>query len=92
MGLILIKNIDWDTEGETRQACALPAEVLVVDVPEDLDLEDSEVQDILSNELSEAFGFAHGGYKVEPYDFNKHLTHAGGGYFPEDLAVMVYPD
>ena len=79
---LLLTNIEWDTEGESREECALQESVFVLDVDEHADVDEA-----ISSQLSDAFGFCHYGYQSERFD---HKTHAGGGYYPRDLAVIVF--
>lgn len=82
---VVLTNIQWDTEGQTKEECNLPETVLVVDLNE---LIDSNVRDFIGTELVNAFGFNHSGYDLDR--FVNQETHQGGGFFPKNLAVIQF--
>lgn len=80
---ILIHEIEWDDEGQGLNECRLPSNVLLLaDTP--INAED------VGEYLSEAFGFNLHGYKTTQFDQfrREQATHAGGGFYPEDLAIL----
>jgi hypothetical protein len=79
---LLLTEINWDTDGED---CDLPANVIVLDVPQNWEL------DTIENSLSNCFGFCHNGYQWEVLG-TVHDSHAGGGQFLKHLATMRYPE
>jgi len=83
---ILVYGIEWDTEGETREECELPEQILVLDVAQPT--ADEDMEENLGERISEAFGFTHYAFSWE--EFSKVLkTHAGGGHYPpKNLAVI----
>ena len=63
-----VTDIDWDTDGEDASELNLP-ETLVVDVPmECVDNGSAEVEDYISDYLSDTYGFCHNGFSVEGLD------------------------
>ena len=63
-----VTDIDWDTDGEDVSKLHLP-ETLVVDVPmECVDNGSAEVEDYISDYLSDTYGFCHNGFSVEGLD------------------------
>lgn len=87
---LLIEEIDWDAEGQTLKECRLPGTVVLLDFPKNADPDNAGVYEAISVALSENFGFNHNGFTVnrlnECYD-----THAGGGFYPDYLAVIRCP-
>lgn len=81
---LLITAIQWDTEGETVDECRLPEVVVMLDAPGNPD------EDTISETLSDAFGFCHGGFNWELLTPVQD-THAGGGFYPERLGLCRYP-
>jgi len=64
MKTLLITKIDWDTEGmKAVEDCNLPLAVLVVNAPNCWDTEEYK-DGVLSEELSEVYGFCHYGFEV----------------------------
>jgi|694.fasta_scaffold03312_25 hypothetical protein len=62
--LILITKIKWDTEGmDAVIDCNLPTTILVVNLPENV--EGEEYDELLSNRISDVYGFCHYGYTAE---------------------------
>lgn len=88
MSVILLTNIQWDTEGVSVEECNLPSSVLVIEVPAPPD--DEFVEETIGDALTEAFGFCHDGFSWEQLSPAKD-THAGGGYFPNRLGVIRCP-
>jgi hypothetical protein len=84
---LLLTDIQWDTEGQTREECRLPENVIVLDCPELPVFSDSERIGI---HLLDTFGFDHDGFNAEKLS-EVHDTHAGGAFFPTNLAVIRYP-
>ena len=80
---ILIHDIEWDDEGQGLDECRLPSNVLLL---ADTPIEEDDV----SEYLSEAFGFCHYGYNFTQFDQyrREQATHAGGGFYPDDLAII----
>lgn len=63
-----VTDIDWDTDGEDVSKLHLP-ETIEVDVPmECVDNGSAEVEDYISDFLSDTYGFCHNGFKVEGLD------------------------
>jgi hypothetical protein len=90
---VLISGIEWDDEGMGLEECRLPSHVVVLDVPEERDADPEEVEENLSELLSESFGFCHEGFQWAPMSaIYPHRTHAGGGYYPDSLGVVYYKD
>lgn len=83
---LLITEIEWDTEGETIEECALPQNVIVIDADNELDHPD-DLNEEISNLLSDAFGFCHYGFQVEKLT-KQHNTHGGGGLLLDRLGVI----
>ena len=88
---VLISAIEWDDEGMGLEECCLPSQVVVLDVPEEEDSDPEEVEENLSELLSDAFGFCHKGFSWGPL-YEVQNTHAGGGFFPERLGLCQYPE
>jgi|PlaIllAssembly_1097288.scaffolds.fasta_scaffold123289_3 hypothetical protein len=86
---LLISNIQWDDEGMGLEECALPTVVVMLDVPDEVD--QVELEDNISETLSDSFGFCHNGFTWERLN-PAHDTHAGGGYFPQRLGLMRWPE
>jgi hypothetical protein len=85
---LLINGIQWDTEGETLEECRLPETVVMLDAPDTI----GEVEeDIIGSTLSDAFGFCHYSWNWERLTPVAD-THAGGGFFPTNLALCRYPN
>lgn len=82
---LLITAIQWDTDGEELDECALPETVVMLDAPGNPD------EDTISETLSDAFGFCHGGFQWERLSPVQD-THAGGGYYPKRLGLCRYPN
>jgi hypothetical protein len=80
---LLVTDIEWDTDGMPLDECCLPVNVIVLDVPDDID--DEYIDNEVSELLSDAFGFCHQGFLAEKFD---NETHAGGGYFPDRLGII----
>jgi len=91
---LLLKNIAWNTEGQTPEECYLPTTVIALDAPDTLD---ADFHEALSIVLSEAFGFNHKGFALDGFSENGgrlnevQRTHKGGGFFPDDLATIWCP-
>lgn len=85
---LIVTDIQWDTEGETAEACALPENVVVLDAPANMTFND--LDNGVSEVLSDAFGFCHQGFSWEQLT-SDHYTHAGGGIFPKHLALCRFP-
>jgi hypothetical protein len=85
---ILITEIVWDTEGESKKECCLPDAIVVLDVPQPT--ADEDMEENLGEIISEAFGFCHYGFKWETFS-KVHDTHAGGGFYPDNLAIIGTP-
>ena len=87
---VLIKP-EWDDEGMGLEECALPATVVVLDVPDVPEgIQPQEIEDELSELLSDAFGFCHYGFTWERLT-EVQDTHAGGGFLPERLGLIRFP-
>lgn len=80
----LLVLVEWDTDGEPLEDCALPENVLILDTPEDIG---SDEEEQIAELLSESFGFCHTTWSWERFN---HQTHAGGGFFPPNLGVCTY--
>jgi len=85
MKSIHVFDIEWDDEGMGLEECNLPSAVVMIDVPNDVDTE--ELEDTISNQLSESFGFCHKSYNWQVLTPAQD-THAGGGFFPPRLGIM----
>ena len=81
---LLLTDIQWDTEGESLDDCALPSTVLVLDVNNP---DEEYINNDISEALSDSFGFCHNGFQWERLN-QVQDTHAGGGFFPARLAIM----
>jgi len=55
-----VTDIKWDTDGDKRVASELPKS-LIIKVEDDLP--ESEIEDFLSDEISDQVGFCHFGFK-----------------------------
>jgi hypothetical protein len=94
MTTLIITNIAWDTEGQTRAACRLPEAVIVLDAPEVVhprDGDDGSYEDI-AIWLDEQFGFTH---TVMCLDIlgttqNGMLPVTAGRWDVGDTAVLAY--
>lgn len=88
---LLITEIEWDTEGESIEECALPKNVIVIDAGNELDHPDlfdpDDLNEEISNLLSDAFGFCHYGFQVEKLT-KQHNTHGGGGLLLDRLGII----
>jgi hypothetical protein len=83
----LLVDVEWDDEGQGLEECCLPTNVVVLDVPDDVD--PREMEDTVSELLSDAFGFCHKGFSY--CLLTDKNTHAGGGFFPDRLGLCRYP-
>lgn len=83
----LLITPEWDTDGKSLKACCLPRLVLMLDAPARIG---PAQQEVISDALSDAFGFCHNGWTWERFT-EVASTHAGGGYFPDALGVCRYP-
>jgi len=84
--MIVVTNIEWDTDSETAEECRLPT-VVLVDGVRDEEVTDFTVESEISDQLSDAFGFCHKGFtwnEINP----SYKTHAGGGFFPDRLGFI----
>ena len=61
---VLFKDVQWDTDGETLESCGLES-TFVADVDIEADETDEEIEDILSDFLSDEYGFCHEGFEFE---------------------------
>ena len=86
---LLVTEIEWDTEGESNEECCLPSAVIVLDAPSSYGQD--YIENDISEQLSDAFGFCHYGFQCHPLTDSQD-THGGGGYFPDRLAVMRAPE
>lgn len=86
---LLVTNIQWDTDGESLEECRLPSAVLIVNFRIHSHFENDD-EERVGDLLSEAYGFCHNGFTWERFG-KVHDTHAGGGFFPERLGVIVDP-
>lgn len=60
---IRVCNIDWDCDEEDYSGLGLPEEdVIEIPVEEDDSMTDEELQDIISDTLSEMYGFCQNGF------------------------------
>ncbi len=78
--------IEWDTDGmKADEDCGLPESVVIIDIPNSLDLE--EIVDTVSDEISEVYGFCHQGFELEEIKADVR------GYRTPwtKLAIMQYP-
>ena len=65
MATLLISKIAWDCDGYNPvEDCNLPMTILVVEAHSLLEDDDDPI-DILSNQLTEVYGFCHGGFAVK---------------------------
>jgi hypothetical protein len=55
----LLLNVKWDTDFVPYEDCGLSGLVLVINTP------DTPDENVLSDLLSDTFGYCHGGYKIE---------------------------
>ena len=59
----LVKNIQWDTDGEDVD---LPNELEII-LPDDEELNSpEEIEEYISNEITNETGFCHFGFSTEP--------------------------
>ena len=61
MTMLLINHIKWDCDGSDPAELGLPTTILVVNAH---NFEDDD-EDILSDQLSDVYGFCHEGYLIE---------------------------
>lgn len=54
----IVTDIDWDIDGEDIE---LPEEITIA-IPEDEELEEDEIQEYLSDKVSDVTGFLHFGF------------------------------
>ena len=60
------KNVAWDTDGETFENCGLKENfVNNVDIDFDFNTSDDGIADMLSDWLSDNYGFCHNGFEYE---------------------------
>jgi len=59
--VFLITDIDWDTDGEEVD---LPEEI-TVNVSEDEELEEDEIEEYISDKISDKTGFCHFGFNYK---------------------------
>lgn len=89
---LLLTDIQWDDEGMGLEECRLPSSVLVINIPPIVAGFGKVVTAIdepeIGEQLAEAFGFLHNGFKFEVFN-QRHNTH-NAGFFPERLAVMSW--
>ena len=63
---VRVFNIEWDCDEEDRSGLGLPEEdVIEIPVEEDDNLTDEELQEIISDTLSEMYGFCHNGFMYD---------------------------
>ena len=67
MATLLIHDIKWDCDGDNPIELGLPTTILVVNA-DNYEEEDDESTDILSDHLSDVYGFCHYGFLVEKID------------------------
>jgi hypothetical protein len=81
---LLITNIKWATDGADGVVSGLPKTVVALDAHDGADQDQDWIDDELSNELSDVFGFVHDGFTVEVLDLKP------GGHF--DCCLIEAPD
>lgn len=72
----VVTNIQWDTDGHSLNECGLPESVLYLGMPvqsEDFD----DVDERISVDLSDRFGFCHDGFKLDTLDNCESLVKLG---------------
>ena len=85
---LLVTNIAWDTEGQTLEECCLPETVVVLDAP---DIMYGAITDPLGELLLNSFGFGFDPSKLTWEVLGScHDTHAGGAFFPKNLAIVKW--
>lgn len=88
---LLVTDIAWDDEGMGYEECCLPTTVVVLDAPDIPEgIQPQEIEDEVSELLSDAFGFCHMGFVWQRLS-EIHDTHAGGGFLPERLGLVRFP-
>ena len=83
---LLLTNLAWDSEGQTLEECRLPDNVVVLDFNDDGTYLIDEYNDNISDLLLNNFGF-HASFTWERLT-DSHDTHAGGAFFPKNLALV----
>lgn len=68
--ILHISRIAWECDGQHPNDVGLPENVLVINVPADIDWHGVEYQDILASELSGKFGWLHNGFLCERFTFD----------------------
>lgn len=81
---ILVEQIKWDFEGMTLEECKLPDHVLFINLPEMLPEED-EIEEFLSETLSDRFGFNHAGF-----DWKLVALTTERGFSKPNMSVTMY--
>lgn len=61
---ILFKNVQWDTDGASLKSCGLKKK-FEADIDIDKNIDVSELEDILSDWLSDEFGYCHCGFDYQ---------------------------
>ena len=60
------KNVGWDTDGATLKSCGLKNRFTAnVDIDFDFNTSDDEIADMLSDWLSDEYGYCHNGFDYE---------------------------
>ena len=85
--LLLLTDIQWDTDGESIEDCGLPSNVIVFGLTVDSFLQDGELTDdaseAVSTGLSDAWGFCHQGFVDRILQIND-----GQGFYANRVGVM----
>lgn len=64
-----ITNISWDTDGASAKSLGLPRKLIDVIVHVEDPEDDEEIADVISDDLSDAYGFCHNGF-----NWTRHIT------------------
>lgn len=83
---LLAFNIDWDTEGQSRQDCQLPDFIIIQDFPSTSTIQAEQIQIL----VSDAFGFNLSSLQWEELA-DKHYTKLGIFQKP-NMAYLFAPE
>lgn len=96
MTTLILTNIDWCTEGQTRAGCNLPEAIIVLNAPDipaaDDGEQNNEDYDDLARWLDEQFGYHHRSLCIDVLGVtqNGSLRTTEGRWDVGDCAVLMY--
>lgn len=72
---LLIKNIDWDYEGQPPESCLLPNTVLAINAPNEWDT--PAYREAVAISVTEVYGFLHHGCEIVAQNVDRIDEHGG---------------